>query len=104
MSKLIILLSILLVSCGKIKVETQVPTDFKVGLDFQAASDFCDTRYGVGTEASEECFLDYRQFFSPKLKIDFTSIENFCKTNYTNEEDILGCQTDLLDIIRGGNS
>lgn len=91
----------LIISCGKIKVETNLPTSVKFGPDFEAASAFCDTKYGKDTQASEECFQDYRQYLKPKVTFDLTSIENFCRTNYSTSEDVRGCTDDLLDIIRG---
>lgn len=98
------LLLLLIISCGKIKVETDIPKNFTAGADFKTASEFCDNRYGYKTKDSEDCFNDYRKYFSPKLSLDLASIESFCKSNYTNETDILGCQTDLLNIIRNSSN
>lgn len=92
-------LLLLLTSCGKIKVEAQVP-DVKFGPNFEQASLFCDNKYGVGTVASEDCFEDYRKFFSPRIELDLASISNFCKGSYTTVEEIQACEQDLLDIIK----
>ena len=100
MKPLLILISILSISCGKIKVQAETPTDFKVGPDFAYAAEFCDERYGVYTQQSEECFLDYRTYLSPKVTLDFASINTFCKASYGSPEDIKGCQSDLLAIIK----
>ena len=91
----------LFASCGKIKVETNVPDNIKFGADFQHASDFCDSRYGVGTIQSEECFMDYRTYLSPKVTLDLASIDSFCKASYSSLDDIKGCQQDILAIIKG---
>lgn len=94
-----ITLLLVLCSCGKIKLEAQVP-DVKFGPNFEQASAFCDNKYGVGMQASEECFEDYRKFLSPRVQVDLASISNFCQGSYTTPEDIQGCEKDLLEIIR----
>lgn len=95
----VLTLLLLLTSCGKIKVEAQVP-DVKFGPNFEQASLFCDNKYGVGTVASEDCFEDYRKFFSPRIELDLASISNFCKGNYSTPEEIKECEKELLDIIK----
>lgn len=97
------LLLLLIVSCGKIKVETDIPKNFTAGADFKTASEFCDNRYGYMTKESEDCFNDYRKYFSPKLAIDFASINSFCESNYGSPEEIEACRLNLLDIIGGNN-
>jgi hypothetical protein len=96
----LIALSTLIISCGKIKVNTDLPDDFKVGPDFKYAAEFCDERYGKASQQSEECFIDYRTYLSPKVTLDFASINTFCKASYGSPEDIKGCQSDLLSIIK----
>lgn len=101
-----ILLLLLLVSCGKIKVETSKletgPVNY--GPDFKAATEICDTRYGVGTIESEECFKDYRSYMSPKISFDLGSITDFCNKTYKNDVEISGCAEDILSIIEGVNN
>lgn len=97
MYKLLILL--LIVSCGKIKVETNLPKKIEFGPDFAQAISICDERYGKGTVDSEACFQDYRSFLSPKISFDFASINTFCKGRYTTPEELKGCEDDLLSII-----
>lgn len=91
-----ILILFLLVSCGKVdhNVKTKdVGGTVSFGPNFQAAAQFCDERYGTKTEEAERCFKDYREFY--KVKID---VETFCESQYTNEQDILFCQNDMLEI------
>ena len=95
-------LILILVSCGKVKVETTPikTSDIQFGPDFEKAIQVCDDRYGTGTQDSEACFLDYRTFLSPKVGVDFNSIASWCKANYTTSVDIKGCQSDLLSIFK----
>ncbi|MCK9370511.1 hypothetical protein M0R04_11425 [Candidatus Dojkabacteria bacterium] len=101
----LILFSLLLCSCGKIKVETNKlesdPVNF--GPDFKAASEICDARYGVKTQESDDCFKDYRTYLSPKISFDLGSITDFCNKTYANPSDVSGCTDDLLGIIEGLN-
>lgn len=95
-----LILLTLLVSCGKIRVETNVPKQVTFGPNFEQAAKFCDERYGQSTIEAEDCFKDYRTFLSPKVTLDLASIQTFCKGSYSTPEDIKGCEADLLDIIK----
>ena len=107
----LLIISLLFISCGKIKiepkpikvdkiqVETNIPDKIEFGPNFESASQLCDTRYGANTPASDDCFDDYRNFYSPQIRFDFASISNFCDTRYTTIEDVAGCEKDLIDII-----
>lgn len=97
-----LMLLLLLCSCGKVKLEAQVP-DVKFGPNFEQASAFCDNKYGVGTVASEECFEDYRKFLSPRIEVDLASISNFCKGSYSTPEEVKECEQELLDIIKNAS-
>lgn len=108
--KYLIILS-LLVSCGKIKIEpkpievkTDIPESIAFGPDFAKAAEFCDARYGANSVESESCFEDYRRFLSPKLQVDFGSINQFCKSNYAAPQDILACEQEILDIFKGSGT
>lgn len=92
-----------LVSCGKIKVETNVPKKINFGPDFVVIAEFCDNRYGIDTSEAESCFKDYRTFLSPKVTLDLASIQTFCKGNYTTQEEIETCESNLLDIIKNAS-
>ncbi len=100
------LLLLLIVSCGKIKVETtpvkvetNLPKSIGFGPDFQKAADFCDERYGKDTTESEDCFKDYRTFLSPKIAFDLANLDSFCNGRYTAIDDVKSCEDDLLSII-----
>ena len=95
---------VLFISCGKVKVETDIPNKIVYGVDFEAGARFCDNRYPLDNIEAEACFKDYRTYLSPKLSIDFASIESFCKTNYTTPASIETCKTDLLELITGSKS
>lgn len=94
-----LLVLFIMVSCGKIIVDTNIPDNITFGPDFQKAIEFCDNRYGINSEESEECFNDYRLFLSPRIQLDLASINTFCKGRYTTEEEIAACENDLLNII-----
>ncbi len=96
--KYLIVLTILS-SCGKIKVETNVPKKIEFGPDFAQAIQICDERYGKGTPEAESCFQDYRSFLSPKISLDLANLGTFCKGRYTTKEEVAACEDDLLNII-----
>ena len=95
-----ILIFLLLTSCGKVKVTTDLPDQVKFGPNFEEASLFCDNRYGYQTVESEACFQDYRTFLSPKITLDLASIRTFCKGSYSDQEEIEECEKDILAIIK----
>jgi len=101
MKKILFIILFCLASCGKIKVETNVPKKMvvTVGPDFIEAARFCDERYGKLTIEAEVCFKDYRTFLSPKVTLDLASIQNFCKGSYSTPEDIESCENDLITFI-----
>jgi hypothetical protein len=124
--KLLLLLT-LLVSCGKIKHEIKAPKSIKVeapeeikvdvpeeikvdapeipenitvGPDFEKAALFCDNRYGVLTDAAEECFYDYRNYYKVNVKLDINSIIEFCEQSYgEGEEATEACIEDLITLF-----
>lgn len=102
MKKVIILL--LLVSCGKIKIDTKPikvekpgPLNVYVGPDFKAAAQFCDDRYGFKTEQSELCFMDFRNYLSLSVQADADLIQNYCDGRFTENTEIEQCLIDFED-------
>ena len=90
----------LLISCGKVQVQTSPIPPLTIGPDFEKAINVCDSRYGINTVDSEACFLDYRTYLSPKIGINFNSLTSYCQTVYSNPIDIKGCESDLLAILK----
>jgi len=102
MKNIIILL--LVVSCGKLKIDTKPvkienpgPLNVYVGPDFKAAAEFCDNRYGVKTEASEECFMDFRNYLSLTVSADTELVADYCGGRFTETADIEQCKIDFED-------
>lgn len=97
-------------SCGfKVKVDAKpvkvdAPTEFHIGPNFNQAASFCDTRYGANTIESESCFMDYRRYTNPSISFDFTSIQEFCEAQYTDQVQIAECVQDLTDMILNSNN
>jgi hypothetical protein len=80
---------LMFVSCGELVIKTE---DVTVGPDFKSAAKFCDDRYGKNTEQSEECFLDYREYFTVRLKFDtIEGIIDFCELSYEEYDDVMDC-------------
>ena len=97
MKNLILIATLLLfASCGAdIDVsdsqhELKAPEGITFGPDFEGAAAFCDERYGVDTDESEDCFQDYRNYFSAEVVLNLDSIVNYCEGNYDTEEEIEG--------------
>jgi ABC-type Fe3+/spermidine/putrescine transport system ATPase subunit len=83
----------LFISCGKTEIVTK---DVEIGPDFKKAAKFCDDRYGKKTEESEQCFLDYREYFDIELElntkiINIEDIIDFCEDNYVQPIEIINC-------------
>ena len=97
--KYIVLLTIL--SCGKIDVKVDKIDPVNFGPDFAKAIEICDTRYGKNTIESDQCFKDYRTYFSPKVTIDPISLGNFCNSQYNNPIEIQLCKDNLTKILTG---
>jgi len=104
----LLMILILLCSCGKFKHEVSgVPTsykidaphDFKLGPDFEKAAKFCDDRYGKDTPEAEACFQDYRTYTTLKIAIDLKAITSFCKESYTDTIDIQSCVEDITKLL-----
>jgi hypothetical protein len=107
MSKLITLLALILtVSCAKIKHELEgeakakidAPESISFEPDFEKAAQFCDNRYGVGTEAAEDCFQDFRNYYDLEVKVDLDAISNFCD-KYDTQEEVNSCTSELLALF-----
>lgn len=112
MHKTLLLCCIIVSSCGMkikgldeakadIKVETDIPESIALEPNFEKAIKVCDNKYGVGTIEAEDCFQDFRNFYSPRLTIGLDSIVNYCLNRFTEESDIVECESDLLDILSG---
>ena len=111
--KLLILSTALLSSCGmKIRgleslenieakgdIKTDIPEKISFEPDFKNAIETCDNRYGVGTEESEDCFQDFRDYYKTSIGFDFSGLIEFCEERYNTELEIEACQDELLDII-----
>lgn len=96
-------------SCGKLKHEVRgVPTNYKIdapdnftlGPDFEKAAKFCDKRYGKNTQASEDCFQDYRNYTKLSIGINLDELTNFCYAKYNSEQDRTSCIDELIDLIK----
>ena len=109
MNKLLLLT--LLCSCGmkfkgleslekiKVEVKTDIPDQISLEPDFDKAIATCNTRYGVNTKGSEECFEDFRNYYKTTIGFDFSGIIEFCEDRYNTELEIDACQDELLDIV-----
>jgi hypothetical protein len=90
--KLITLILVLTIaSCGKVGVDD---SKHQLGVEYESVAKFCDDRYGYMTYEAESCFADYRNFFDVQI-----SIKDYCSTTFTNRQDILDCQQNLVDIL-----
>ncbi len=103
LSRLILLL-LLTTSCAKITHEIKGlnGTDVTVGPDFKSAAAFCDERYGEKTEEAEQCFLDYRNYYTLKLSVDMNTIIDFCEQYYAQESNnkMQACVDDLQSMFK----
>lgn len=102
---LILTVLITLVSCGKLKHEIEGEAKVEVPEsrisfepDFEKAAAFCDERYGVKTEASEDCFEDFRDYYELEIKVDLDAIEEFCN-KYDTQDEIENCTSELLGLF-----
>jgi len=99
-----LLILTLLISCGKIEhkikgeAKVDVPTNISFQPDFEKAAKFCDDRYGVKTQASEECFDDFRNYYELEVKVDLSAITDFC-SKYDTQESINNCTNELLALF-----
>ena len=100
----LLILFTLITGCGinhKIKnneIKVSAPKEFTFGPNFDEAAEFCDSRYGVGTEEAEECFLDYREFYNLNIGIDLQAIQEYCEDRFEYEEQI-ACEDELIDLL-----
>lgn len=113
MKALSLLSLILMVSCGKFthkivgvpeKVKVDVPSEFKVGPDFEKAAKFCDDRYGKDTNEAEDCFQDYRNYTKLNIGINIDALSGFCDDNYSEQNDKEKCLQELIDLLKQLNS
>lgn len=82
-----------------IKAKIDAPEAIELGPDFEKAANFCDNRYLPDFDAAESCFEDYRTFYAIKVTLDLTGILDFCEANYSNNQDVEECISDLTDIL-----
>jgi hypothetical protein len=108
MSKLLIILVIFGAGCSKLvdvdiperidaEAEIIAPESLEFGPDFEKASEFCDNRYGPGTDESEACFQDYRNYYSIQLGLDLEALVDFCEERAVG--DVEACIEDLTNIL-----
>ena len=96
-------MTLFLVSCGmdidvpNTSHEVEVQGD--IGPDFEKTAIFCDNRYQDDPDKAEECFMDFREFYSVEVKLNLDSIEEFCDNNYNSEKEIKGCKEELLSFL-----
>lgn len=95
-----VLLLFLLASCGKVDLKVDKIDPVLFGPDFEKAIKICDERYGVKTAEAEQCFKDYRTFFSPKVILDAGSVTKYCAAAYTDPIEIQNCETNLTSLIK----
>lgn len=88
------------------KITVDMPTDIKLGPDFEGVAKFCDDKYLPDLEASEACFRDYRDFYQIKVGLDLDAIIDFCGANYDDAVSTEECIEDLISVIDNalGNS
>jgi len=96
-------------SCGLDHDVNGLPNEFKVepievnvAIDhgFQEMSNLCNQRYGHNTEESNECFEDMLTFYDSELSIDTENIKGYCQDTYETNEEVIGCQQDLLELLK----
>lgn len=105
-----ILLALLMTSCGKLKVEAEIPNTeqtveatIRIDIPYKEVAEFCDERYGIKTEDSESCFEDYRNFLQIEFKIDediTAQLPTACATAYSTPEEISLCETELALLLK----
>jgi hypothetical protein len=85
----------------KVKGNPQVSTNGNISVnpDFRKAAEFCDERYGSKTKGSEECFKDFRDYYSVKLSVDLDSIERYCEEHYLKAGDVTNCIDEMVSLI-----
>lgn len=101
----IVLLSLLVSFGTKNKVDVspikvEIPKDFTIGPDFEKAAIFCDEYWGYRTAEARACFKDYTGFFS--LKLDISSIVDYCKGKYVDQAEVDQCEEDIRNIFSRG--
>jgi len=100
--KILFLMTILLISCGKIRVDVpDTNQEIRFGPDFKGVIEVCDERYGFKTEESELCFMDYRNYLEIEAKLNLDSIVDYCNTVYTVPAEITQCQANLSTFLGG---
>lgn len=96
-----LILSMLLISCGKVRVVTEIPETKQnviVNIQYQEIAEFCDRRYGEKSKESEDCFLDYRNFFDTEISFNTQGLLDFCKDFDSPNK----CISDLSNLINKG--
>lgn len=81
-------------------INVNAPEDITIGPDFKGASALCDERYGKGTEASEDCFLDYRDYYRVSIGFSLDEIIEFCEDQYGSDSDIEECIQNLTNLFQ----
>ena len=84
---------------AKGEIKTDLPDSIAFEPDFENAMLQCDIRYGVGTESSEDCFKDFRDYYKTTIGFDFSGIIEFCEQRYELEADQNECLDELVDIV-----
>lgn len=81
------------------EIKTDLPENIAFEPDFEKAIKVCDNKYGKGTEESDECFKDFRNYYKTTVGFDFSGIIEFCEERYDTELEVDACQDELLDIV-----
>lgn len=102
--KLILIFNILFFTACGVKLNVKGVDDVKVGPNFQKGAEFCDDRYGKGTDKAERCFEDYREYFNVKITFDVSSILDFCEEQNQTQQDIDECVDDILNLFGETNN
>lgn len=82
-----------------VEVDTNIPEEITFGPDIKGAGEYCDSRYGISTPGSEECFQDYLSYFNINIGLDLDALTNYCKSTYESENAVRECVQDLTNIF-----